>query len=120
MAPWCAGANMKPMPVRAMHSATCSGLSTRFAPRASSTSALPDEDDALRLPCLAILTPAAAATNMAAVEILKVWEPSTPGTHMTSRFYGSGVFKDRANYSTPWAETESGWEWHGERLGQDV
>src|SRR3546814_11002699 len=86
-----------------MHSAPGAGLSTRFAPRASSTSALPDEDDALRLPCLAILTPAAAATNMAAVEILKVWEPSPPVPHMSSRFSGSGVLTGRANSRMTWA-----------------
>ncbi|MCY1514013.1 hypothetical protein D9M68_485390 [compost metagenome] len=97
MAPWWAGANMKPMPVAWMHSATSSGVSTRLAPRASSTSALPLEDEALRLPCLAIGTPAAAATNMAVVEILKVWLPSPPVPHMSSRSSGLGVTTGVAN-----------------------
>lgn len=97
MAPWCAGANMKPMPVAWMHSATCSGVSTRLAPSASSTSALPLDEDALRLPCLAIGTPAAAATNMAVVEMLKVWLPSPPVPHMSSRSSGLGVTTGVAN-----------------------
>src|SRR5438445_818444 len=67
MALWWLGANMKPMPVSAMLAATCCGFSMMFAPRASSTSALPDFDDTDRPPCFAIRAPAAAATNMAAV-----------------------------------------------------
>ncbi len=52
-----------------------------FAPSASSTSALPDFDETLRLPCLATLAPAAAATNIEAVEMLKVCEASPPVPH---------------------------------------
>ena len=43
-----------------------------LAPSASSASALPDFDDTERPPCLAVLAPAAAATNMEQVEMLKV------------------------------------------------
>ena len=63
---------MKPMPVSAMHSATCAGVRSIDAPSASSTSALPDFDDTLRPPCLATRAPAAAATNIDAVEMLKL------------------------------------------------
>lgn len=97
MAPWWAGANMKPMPVAWMHSATCSGDSVRLAPSASSTSALPLDEEALRLPCLAMGTPAAAATNMDVVEMLKVWLPSPPVPHMSSRSAGLGVTTGVAN-----------------------
>ena len=41
-------------------------------PSASSTSALPLREVNDRLPCFAIVTPAPAATNAAAVEILNV------------------------------------------------
>ena len=61
-----------------MHLATCSADRPKLTPNASSTSALPDLLLTLRLPCLAILAPAAAATNIAAVEILKVCAPSPP------------------------------------------
>ena len=76
---------MKPMPVSAMQSATCCGCRLIFAPSASSTSALPDDDDTLRPPCLATRAPAAAATNIDAVEMLKVCAPSPPVPTMSSR-----------------------------------
>src|SRR6185437_8803610 len=78
MAGWWFGANMKPMPVSARHSATCAGARSMRAPSASSTSALPDFDDTLRPPCLAMRAPAAAATNIEAVEMLKLEAPSPP------------------------------------------
>ena len=49
-----------------------------FTPRAASTSAEPLRLVMPRLPCLATGTPAAAATRAAAVEMLKVCEPSPP------------------------------------------
>ena len=61
------------------------------APSASSTSALPDFDDTLRLPCLATFAPAAAVTNMAAVEILKVFAPSPPVPTMSTKLLLSGT-----------------------------
>src|SRR5690606_41764428 len=79
---------MKPILVSAMLCATCSGEKVRFTPRASSTSALPDEEEALRLPCLATFTPTEAATNMEAAEILKVLEPSPPVPHISSSSSG--------------------------------
>ncbi len=47
-------------------------------PSASRTSAEPHADDAARLPCLAIRTPAAAATMVAIVEMFTVCAPSPP------------------------------------------
>ena len=47
-------------------------------PSASSTSADPHNELAARLPCLAILTPAPAATKAAVVEMLKVPSESPP------------------------------------------
>ena len=75
---WCAGAYMKPMPVASMHSATCFGVSSRLTPSASITSAAPDFDDTPRPPCLATRAPAAAATKIVVVEMLKVLAPSPP------------------------------------------
>src|SRR6476661_8915629 len=76
---------MKPIPVCSIDCATCSGCRLMFAPSASSTSALPDDDDTLRPPCLATRAPAAAATNIDAVEILKVCAPSPPVPTMSSK-----------------------------------
>ena len=72
---------MKPMPVSCRHCATCSGVRLTMAPSASSTSALPELDDTLRPPCFATRAPAAAATNIAAVEMLKVCALSPPVPH---------------------------------------
>ena len=47
-------------------------------PRASRTSAEPHEEVTARLPCLATLAPAAAATRAAAVEMLKLPLASPP------------------------------------------
>ena len=72
MAGWCAWANMKPKPTSSMQSATSAGVRSMRTPSASSTSAVPARDDIARLPCLATMTPAAAATSAPAVEMLKV------------------------------------------------
>ena len=47
-------------------------------PSSLSTSALPQRLETERLPCLATVTPAPAATNAARVEMLKVCAPSPP------------------------------------------
>ena len=94
---WWLGANMKPMPVSARQVATWSGARLMCAPSASSTSALPLVDDTLRPPCLATRAPAAAATNMLAVEMLKVCEPSPPVPTMSTRFARSATFTAVAN-----------------------
>ncbi len=85
IAGWCAGAYMKPMPQALRQTATFSGASSMLAPRASSTSALPDFDDTLRPPCLATRAPAAAATNIEVVEMLKLLAPSPPVPTMSTR-----------------------------------
>src|SRR3954447_20419807 len=75
VAAWCAGANMKPKPASRMHAATASGPRSTRAPSASSRSALPLSDVALRLPCLATAQPAPAAMIAAVVETLNVGRP---------------------------------------------
>ena len=55
-------------------------------PSDSSTSALPDLLLTLRPPCLLTLAPAAAATNIEQVEMLKVCEPSPPVPTMSTRW----------------------------------
>jgi hypothetical protein len=50
----------------------------RSMPSASSTSALPDFEVAARLPCFPTRTPHAATTIAAAVDTLKLPEPSPP------------------------------------------
>jgi hypothetical protein len=84
---------MNPMPTSWMQAAICSGLSMMLTPSASSTSALPDFDDTPRLPCLATLAPAAATTNIVAVEMLNVCEASPPVPTMSTKF------------SSPWTTT---------------
>ncbi len=94
---------MKPMPVSSRHWPTCSGVSMMLAPKASSTSAAPDLDDTLRLPCLATLAPAAATTNIEAVEMLKVCAPSPPVPTMSTKC-GPGLHTTlRANSRITWA-----------------
>ena len=75
MAGWWPGANMNPKPTSSMHAATSSGVRSMRAPSASSTSAEPERPVAERLPCLAMGTPAPAATNAAVVDTLKVGRP---------------------------------------------
>src|SRR5918992_960886 len=65
IAAWWAGANMKPMPSFSIASPVSAGVSAMCAPRASSTSALPEDDDTERPMCFATFAPAAAATNAA-------------------------------------------------------
>ena len=67
------------------------------APKASSTSAVPDLLLTLRLPCLATLAPAPAATNMAVVEILNVWVPSPPVPTMSTKWLLSATVTGVAN-----------------------
>ena len=88
IAGWWFGANIKPMPTCAIDWAMRSGERLMLTPKLSSTSALPDLLLTLRPPCLAVLAPAAAATNMAQVEILKVCEPSPPVPTMSTRCSG--------------------------------
>src|SRR4051794_1046847 len=66
---------MKPKPTSAMHSSIWCGPRSMRAPSASSTSAEPQRPVAERLPCLAIVAPAAAASRAAVVETLKLGAP---------------------------------------------
>ena len=91
MAGWWMGANMKPTPTSPMQAATCAGCRSMRAPRASSTSAEPDFEDTLRLPCLATRAPAAATTNIDAVEMLKLLPPSPPVPTMSTKFAPSAT-----------------------------
>ena len=77
--------------------ATCSGDSMMQAPSASSTSAEPEVDETLRPPCLATRAPAAAATKVDAVEMLKVCELSPPVPTMSTRFERSATTTGVAN-----------------------
>src|SRR4029450_10474855 len=71
------------MPPSSRQRATWAGPSSRLTPSVSTTSAEPHKDDTERLPCLATLTPAPAATNAVAVETLKVPEASPPVPHVS-------------------------------------
>ena len=99
IAGWWLGANIKPTPSVLMHCPTAAEVRLSFTPRASSTSALPDLLLTLRLPCFAILAPAAAATNIDAVEILKVCAPSPPVPTTSTKWVlsstSTGVAKSR-------------------------
>src|SRR4051812_49724644 len=66
---------MKPKPTSAMHSAIAAGSRSIRAPSASRTSAEPQRPVAERLPCFAIVAPAAAASSAAVVETLKLGAP---------------------------------------------
>ena len=76
------------MPVSASTFSFCSGVSDRTTPSSSSTSAAPDLEDTERLPCFAIGTPPAAATNAAVVEMLNepTSSPPVPTISMTAPF----------------------------------
>ena len=56
-----------------------------LTPNASRQSAVPHWEEAARLPCLATLTPPAAVTSAAVVEILKLWALSPPVPTISSR-----------------------------------
>src|SRR5215467_2134655 len=69
---WNLGANRKPMPRSRTQAATPAGGRSILTPRASRTSAAPQDDEAARLPCLATRAPQAAATIAESVEMLKL------------------------------------------------
>jgi hypothetical protein len=76
---------MNPSPTSRKDTATSSGEMETLTPSASRTSALPDFDETDRPPCLATRAPAAAATNAAVVEMLKVCDLSPPVPHVSTR-----------------------------------
>ncbi len=78
MAGWWLGAKRKTIPVSWTIFAWASGGIPMVTPSAASTSADPHRLLTPRLPCLTTGTPAPAATNAAAVLMLKVCAPSPP------------------------------------------
>ncbi len=72
------------MPISRIAAPMRSGGTSSEIPSASSTSAEPHLDEIERLPCLATCTPAPAATNAAAVEMLNVPEASPPVPHVST------------------------------------
>ena len=103
IAGWWLGANMKPMPVASIERAICAALRSSGRPSCSSTSALPDLLETLRLPCLLTRAPQAAATNMLQVEMLKVCEPSPPVPTISTRWRLSATSTLVANSRITWA-----------------
>eukprot|EP00123_Amoebidium_parasiticum_P011830 comp20925_c0_seq1/m.27930 comp20925_c0_seq1/g.27930 ORF comp20925_c0_seq1/g.27930 comp20925_c0_seq1/m.27930 type:complete len:309 (+) comp20925_c0_seq1:380-1306(+) len=81
---WNAWAKRKQKPAPLTMSAHALGGSEITPPRCSSTSALPHCEEADRLPCLATLRPAPAATIAEVVETLNVSWPSPPVPTMST------------------------------------
>ena len=77
-------------------------------PRASRTSAEPHLLVTARLPCLATLTPAAAATRAAAVEMLKVFAPSPPVPQVSTSSSRSGGGQGKGDGGFAHGEGEAG------------
>src|SRR5690554_1901938 len=75
---------MKPTPTCSMQRATCSASRSRWMPATAKRSALPEEDETPRLPCLATCPPAAATTKLEAVETLNRLAPSPPVPTMST------------------------------------
>ena len=75
---WYSEANRKATPISANSASVAAGGRSITTPSASSTSAAPHADEAARLPCLTIGTPAEAATMVAIVDTLTVCAPSPP------------------------------------------
>ena len=103
MAGWWLGANIKPTPTSSIQRAIASGARLMCTPSASITSALPLLLLTLRPPCLLTRAPAAAATNMEQVEMLKVCEPSPPVPTMSTRCVGSATCTLVENSRITWA-----------------
>ena len=92
---------MKPIPVSSMQRATASGPRVTLTPSASRTSALPQRLLIPRLPCFATGCPDAATTSAAAVETLKVPQPSPPVPQVSVT--GRSVCTRRAFSRITWA-----------------
>ena len=97
MAGWRLGACRKAKRWRRRDSAPAAGVSEMGMPRASRTSAEPQSEVTARLPCLATVAPAAAATSAAAVEMLKsgcrrlLCRRCRPGARVRRRRGGRGL-----------------------------
>src|SRR5258706_695795 len=81
------------MPTWSIAAPVSSGVRSIGTPSASRTSALPHLEEIERLPCLATETPAAAATKAAAVDRLRLPEPSppVPAVHKVGRLAVGGT-----------------------------
>ncbi len=107
IAPCRAGAKRKPMPSWSMQVSTLAGVMSRLTPRASRTSALPQSDETLRLPCLATRTPQAATTRATVVEMLKLLVPLPP-VPQVSRIVSRSMLMSSRSISTTWRPTRIG------------
>src|SRR4051794_12067908 len=87
---------MKPKPTTPMQSAIAAGSRSIRAPSASSTSAEPQRPVADRLPCFATVAPAAAASNAAVVETLKLGAPPPVPAVSTSAGLSSSTRRARS------------------------
>ncbi len=96
---------MKTIPTSSRTLPISSGLISIFTPRASRTSALPLLEVKDRFPCFAIRTPIPAATNAAAVEMLKVVivPPPVPQVSVSSpgSWAGTGIITLRRARTPP-------------------
>src|SRR5437016_10363991 len=86
IAGWKFGANRNVMHASRRTRAASPASRLMCTPRASSTSAEPQRDVNERLPCFATEAPAPAATNAAAVEILKVGTAPPPVPQVSTRW----------------------------------
>ena len=82
---------MKPTPASLISRVMSPGGTSSLTPSAASTSEAPEIEDTERLPCLAILTPAPAATSDAQVETLNVPWPSPPVPTMSTAPAGAST-----------------------------
>ena len=94
---------MKPMPSVLIARPVSAGVSAMFAPSASSTSALPEDEDTERPMCFATRAPAAAATNAAQVDTLKVCAASPPVPQVSTRCLSSATSTGVASSRITWA-----------------
>ena len=74
--------------------------SSRFTPRASSTSAEPEAEVEARFPCFTTGIPAAAARIDAMVEMFAVLAPSPPVPTMSTTFVGRSMCLAKARISS--------------------
>src|ERR671918_728415 len=103
------GANMKTIPASRSVACISSGVHSMRTPNPSSTSALPHGEVNERLPCLAMRTPAPAASSAAAVEMLNVVTAPPPvpqvSTSVSGSRAGSCTIASRSARATPLRQT---------------
>ena len=90
---WYFWAKKKQMPIFFRSSTHFSGDKSKFTPSASRQSAVPQREEAARLPCLATFTPEAAMTRAEVVEMLKLWALSPPVPTISSTSMSWGTFR---------------------------